>query len=1287
MKIERIELDGFGHFSDYALGPFDAPLTVLLGPNEAGKSTLLAAIRAILFGFPQRGGNKHYPPLEGGRHGGRLHVVDSAGERMTIERYQGARGGPVSIFAASGAALPEAALQQLLGGHSKDVFEQIFAFTLDELTSDKLLEDNEVNGQIYSAGIGAARLPKAVREIADQRDGVFAPRGRVHRMAQTSRAFEEVQSQLREVERNADRYAELTELARQLESAVREAEEKRHSLQAQSARAQLLMQAWEPWVELAETERQIERLDVAEFPADGIPRLEQFEERMRNAASAADAARLRVESAREAAGVQIEHEDILSRSADVSALQSGMDRFLSAVDDLPRREQERVAHQAQLDDALLALGGDWDLARLDAFRFSDADQSELERHRLLLGDARDARRTAQARRDDAASELAGAEPRPDDDALLARGGEIAQLERGRAAFADALANLPEAQAELRASGREAERALADLGAGWNAQRLDQLDLSIDARDEINEFAQRLRTADDETARLSALAVQSRDLLEESRREEASAREALDAAAQPELDSEAISDRRSAIRAMQARLRDAEAARHRIGALELQVTPAGGPEEGADEGAEETKSRRDWNRIIGGLGILAGIVILAIGVALGGDSLVVGVIAGILLAAIGASLFPSRRRARGDADSPIARNTRDSLRREREQEESIAAELADGAAVLGIERVDEEALIAVGTALDQAADLLRGRDELAHRLAERETRRGQREQAADAATEAAETAAGARSEIERQWSAWLSQRGLRDSFRPDGVNELVGAATVARQALAALRRSRERVQRLEQGVAQFTAAVEPLAAEFGGNEPGDPAGTEAATAALVERHAAAELRAAQFRRAKAAEDSAGRELEAAIAASEEAAAAWRGWLHERGLDPGFAPDAVLRLREQVETARARRLLLADTERRIDGMRKNIDEYAADAASLAAAFGDAVDAASPASVELAARRLIDLLADVARRADQRRVAGERLAEAEQALAGARNDRDGAHRELDALLDRGGASPGEDPELRAEDFRRRADLFDERQRALERRASLQRQLRQLGGVDARFDAFIAELRASDREQIEARGERLGQEAAEAARELREASERLGTVGQQLDDLGGESESSRLRLERERLIERARGDAREWAKHQLAGWLLARTREKFEAERQPDVLRHAQEFMAAASGGRYRQVQAPLGEQRINLVEAGGAAKEPAQLSRGTREQLYLALRFGLIRELGARTEPLPVVVDEVLVNFDPGRAEQAALAFHGLAETHQVLVFTCHPETAERFEAAAAMIGAQRPGLIGL
>jgi len=53
--------------------------------------------------------------------------------------------------------------------------------------------------------------------------------------------------------------------------------------------------------------------------------------------------------------------------------------------------------------------------------------------------------------------------------------------------------------------------------------------------------------------------------------------------------------------------------------------------------------------------------------------------------------------------------------------------------------------------------------------------------------------------------------------------------------------------------------------------------------------------------------------------------------------------------------------------------------------------------------------------------------------------------------------------------------------------------------------------------------------------------------------------------------------------------------------------------------------------------------------------------------IRELAEHTERLPVVVDEVLVNFDPLRAQRTAAAFVDLSQTNQILIFTCHPEIA--------------------
>ena len=117
----------------------------------------------------------------------------------------------------------------------------------------------------------------------------------------------------------------------------------------------------------------------------------------------------------------------------------------------------------------------------------------------------------------------------------------------------------------------------------------------------------------------------------------------------------------------------------------------------------------------------------------------------------------------------------------------------------------------------------------------------------------------------------------------------------------------------------------------------------------------------------------------------------------------------------------------------------------------------------------------------------------------------------------------------------------------------------------------------------------------------------------------------------------------------------------------------------------GRYTTVFSPLDESEIYVTDSAGAQKQPAHLSRGAREQLFLSLRFGLIREHGQHAERLPVIVDEVLVNFDPGRALKAAHAFIELSHTNQVLVFTCHPQIVDWFVSAALDRGAQPPEII--
>ena len=190
-------------------------------------------------------------------------------------------------------------------------------------------------------------------------------------------------------------------------------------------------------------------------------------------------------------------------------------------------------------------------------------------------------------------------------------------------------------------------------------------------------------------------------------------------------------------------------------------------------------------------------------------------------------------------------------------------------------------------------------------------------------------------------------------------------------------------------------------------------------------------------------------------------------------------------------------------------------------------------------------------------------------------------------------------------------------------------------------------------------------------------ELLEERGGIDNELAQLTSEEESSALRILRSSLLEQLREHAREWSRLTIAESLLEKTRQKFERERQPSVIRHAQDFFTKVTGERYIRLYASIGGNTLTVTESNGASRQPNELSRGTREQLYLALRFGLIREFGEHAERLPVVVDEALVNFDPERAHLAAESFAQLAKTNQVLIFTCHPTTVDLFSTVGAQV----------
>jgi uncharacterized protein YhaN len=140
------------------------------------------------------------------------------------------------------------------------------------------------------------------------------------------------------------------------------------------------------------------------------------------------------------------------------------------------------------------------------------------------------------------------------------------------------------------------------------------------------------------------------------------------------------------------------------------------------------------------------------------------------------------------------------------------------------------------------------------------------------------------------------------------------------------------------------------------------------------------------------------------------------------------------------------------------------------------------------------------------------------------------------------------------------------------------------------------------------------------------------------------------------------------------VAARLLEESLELYEAEKQPRVIQRSQEVFSALTGGRYTRVATPLGVFDPVVARRGAVGKAPDRLSRATAEQLFLALRLSYIENLADAHPALPVVMDDVLVNFDDERRAAAVRVIADFAARRQVVFFTCHTATAEAFAAAA-------------
>lgn len=149
----------------------------------------------------------------------------------------------------------------------------------------------------------------------------------------------------------------------------------------------------------------------------------------------------------------------------------------------------------------------------------------------------------------------------------------------------------------------------------------------------------------------------------------------------------------------------------------------------------------------------------------------------------------------------------------------------------------------------------------------------------------------------------------------------------------------------------------------------------------------------------------------------------------------------------------------------------------------------------------------------------------------------------------------------------------------------------------------------------------------------------------------------------------------AEKYAIYSGAAFLLNQIKKRFMENTKDTLLSGASKVLKKITAGEYQQIlpASDLLEADFQTLASGGKLKKTVEvLSRGTQEQLFLAVRLSRIKEI---KPPLPVILDDSLVNFDLPHLRRALDLFIDLAKTHQIFLLTCQPHLAQYITENAA------------
>ena len=1187
MRVERLELLAYGHYAgtELDLSEPKGGLTIVVGPNEAGKSTARRALVAALWGFA-RGATDAYRYEPAGLRLG-MTLRSERGAELHAVRLGSGRG---RLAGADGSALGEDAVSAFLGGATRELYERLFCVDHDELRvgSEALLDaGGEIGRLVFGAALGARPLGEVLRRLDARAGELYKETGRRQPVVESLAAYREAMRRSRELRvrsRDVDRLRHAADDARDRVESLRSTLEERR---AELARHERVRTALPLVAQRDELRRALEELGgQLPLPVSGwASRAEAAQaaaERLDEGRRAVLARRAKLEAQISAISVD---SAVVERAPQIDRVVEGLDRYKNNAEDLPERHGRlRVAAQ-RLEDCHRRLGVTH-MQAVDDWVVSDAQLLEVESLATLHAALEQAVRTA--------------------------AGELSTLEIEIEEGVRRVETLPE-PADVAGLVRA-----VDLASPLVTRAADLLEV----REEIN------RRRADAAAAAGRLGLGIRSLEEI---------EALPAPTSAEVstaigDEQVLAERRKALE--QERERHARIRQDRARELEALAGRPGVPDPGRLAAA---RSRRE---------------------------------AGWML--VRRALFGESGEAFG---GEVAEWSAGGVEPASDAPGGLAPAYGASGSASGDASGDQGELVSrlAGAYEAAVADVDAAADER-HAHAEDLSKLGQLEaQIQEAAIE--EAGAGRRlSELEgdvealrRRWA----ERWARIGVEPGSPAEMVKWPEGHGQLLGVIEKvnvAEQRANASAQAVAQATELVSAALERAGVGTrppPGTPLEMLVAQAREIVGAAADQSKAREgaqgdLERARASLTARSRELAEVRTNLGDWKRRWSAALEPLRLDAETSPPAAL------ETVRALRELanvrseVAELEGRIRGIERDMDAFGSLVQQVASGLG-LQGAGDPLATAAALRE--GLHAARAALASSAALEGQ-LADVVHELEGIETELGASAHKLRDLRDE--ARCGPDADIRA--VAERARRADELRRQI---ATREKTLLEQGGGRT-LDEILAEMAASgsDGDRLAAHVASLSDEIDALESDLETANRALGEARRDLDAVTDAGSAADSEQEAQSHLAVAASAAAEYARTAVAATVLRQVVVAYGQQHRGPILERAGTIFSDVTGGAFAQLLTDaMGDQQVVLAQRrNGEACTVGQMSDGARDQLYFALRLaGIEYQLSHLHEPLPVVFDDVLVNFDDRRTGVALRTLASLGSATQVVLFTHHAAVA--------------------